>query len=77
MKKIVARIGSSRNSNRMADSFVAAAQEEGCIAARFDTAFMNVGGCQACLTSEILCRRAARNARLLRLQKYAHSNSRS
>lgn len=51
MKKIVVLKGSPRkngNSNRMAASFIAAAEKKGYEVKCFDTAHMNVGGCMAC-----------------------------
>lgn len=51
MKKIVVLTGSPRkdgNSNRMAESFIATAENKGYEVTRFDTAQMNVGGCMAC-----------------------------
>ena len=51
MKKIVVLTGSPRrngNSSRLADSFIKAAEEQGCEIQRFDTAFLKVAGCMAC-----------------------------
>lgn len=51
MSNIVVLTGSPRkngNSFAMADSFITAAKNNGCNVVRFDTAFMNIGGCRAC-----------------------------
>lgn len=53
MKKIVVLTGSPRkdgNSFAMTDAFVRAAEAKGHKVTRFDTAFMQVGGCHACET---------------------------
>lgn len=50
-KKIVVLTGSPRkngNSFAMTDAFIRAAEEKGHQVTRFDTAMMNVSGCQAC-----------------------------
>lgn len=52
-KKIVVITGSPRrggNSFAMTESFISAAEAEGCEVKRFDAAFMNLGGCHACET---------------------------
>ncbi len=52
-KKIVVITGSPRrggNSFVMTESFISAAEAEGCEVKRFDAAFMNLGGCHACET---------------------------
>ena len=52
-KKIVVLTGSPRkngNSFAMTDAFIQAAQAKGHTVTRFDTAFMNIGGCHACET---------------------------
>lgn len=52
-KKIVVLTGSPRkngNSFAMTESFINAAKEKGYEVTRFDTAFMNIGGCHACET---------------------------
>ena len=50
-KKIVVITGSPRkngNSTAMAEAFIEAAEKRGHTVARFDSAFMNIGGCHAC-----------------------------
>ena len=52
-KKIVVLTGSPRkggNSFAMTDAFIKAAEAKGHTVTRFDTAFMNIGGCRACET---------------------------
>lgn len=52
-KKILVLTGSPRkngNSFAMTDAFIKAAEEKGHTVTRFDTAFMNVGGCHGCTT---------------------------
>lgn len=52
-KKIVVITGSPRrggNSFAMTESYISAAEAEGCEVKRFDAAFMNLGGCHACET---------------------------
>ena len=52
-KKILVLTGSPRkngNTFAMTDAFIRAAEEKGHTITRFDTAFMNVGGCHGCET---------------------------
>ena len=52
-KKIVVITGSPRkngNSSAMTEAFIKAAEAKGHSVTRYDTAFMNVGGCHACET---------------------------
>ena len=52
-KNIVVITGSPRrngNSFAMTDAFIKAAEAKGHTVTRFDTAFMNIGGCRACET---------------------------
>lgn len=52
-KKILVLTGSPRkngNTFAMTDAFIAAAEAKGHTITRFDTAFMNVGGCHGCMT---------------------------
>ena len=56
MKKIVVLTGSPRrngNSSRLADSFIKAAEGQGCEVQRFDTAFLKVAGCMASICSSV------------------------